>query len=351
MAGRLDAALPKFCFQRRLFLWCLEENLLFRTFSGLLIFGVSLVSGSLVSQAAEKAVYPVVVEHKLGTTTILAEPQRIVTLGWNGEDAVLSLGIKPIAMPRYGSFPRGIFPWNVERLGAAKPQLLSGDLDFEAIAALRPDLILGVYSGISELEWKRLSTIAPTVVYRSGPWAADWREVMMQTGLALGVPDQAEQLMLETDAFLQRIGEDHPVLQGKTFTFGTFFPGSNSLVVYLPNDPRVAALVGLGLKPSAGVEQLAQNNPTETSASVSLEQVGEMDADILVMWYRDGAREAAEAQPLFQTLGVVKRGGYVALDDPISVWSTSALSVLSIPYGFSRFVPRLAEAAAKAEER
>ncbi|MCD4514291.1 iron-siderophore ABC transporter substrate-binding protein [Brucella pseudogrignonensis] len=324
---------------------------MFRALSGLLIFGVSLVSGSLVSQAAEKAVYPVVVEHKLGTTTIPEEPQRIVTLGWNGEDAVLSLGIKPIAMPRYGSFPTGIFPWNEELLGTAKPQLLSGDLDFEDLAALRPDLILGVYSGISELEWKRLSKIAPTVVYRSGPWAADWREVMIQTGLALGVPDQAEQLLLETDSFLRKLGEDHPVLQGKTFTFGTFFPGANSLVVYLPNDPRVAALIRLGLKPSSGVERLAKDNATETSVSVSLEQIGEIDADILIMWYREGARDAAEAQPLFQTLGVVKRGSYVALDDPVSVWSTSALSVLSIPYGFSRFIPRLAEAAAAAKER
>lgn len=40
-----------------------------------------------------------------------------------------------------------------------------------------------------------------------------------------------------------------------------------------------------------------------------------------------------------------------ALDDPISVWSTSALSVLSIPYGFPKFVPRLAEAARKAEQQ
>lgn len=295
--------------------------------------------------------FPVVIDHAFGSTKVATKPQRIVTLGWNGEDAVLSLGMKPIAMTRYGSFPTGIFPWNEELIGAATPQLLSGALDFEAIAALRPDLILGVYSGISELEWRRLSTIAPTVVYRSGPWAADWREVMVQTGLVLGVPDQAEQLLLETDSFLRKLGEDHPVLQGKTFTFGTFFPGSNNLVVYLPNDPRVAALIGLGLKPSSGVERLAKENPAETSASVSLERIGAIDADILIMWYQDGAREGAEAQPLFQTLGVVKRGGYVALDDPISVWSTSALSVLSIPYGFPRFVPKLAEAAATAEGR
>lgn len=303
-------------------------------------------------QAAVKSEeFPREIAHAFGRTRILHAPVRIVTLGWSGEDAVLALGRTPVAMPRYSNFPNGIFPWNEERLQTALPQLLSSYLDFEAIAALRPDLILGVYSGISELEWRRLSAIAPTVVYRSGPWAADWREVTIQTGHALGVPERAEQLLLETDEFLRKLSQDHPVLQGKTFTFGTFFPGSTNLVVYLPRDPRVSALVGLGLKPSPGVQRLVQEDPTKTSTSVSLEQIGEMDADILIMWYQEGAREAAEAQPLFQALNVVKRGGYVALDDPVSVWSTSALSILSIPYGFPRFLPKLAEAAAHAEAR
>src|SRR5690606_12018238 len=99
----------------------------------------------------------------------------------------------------------------------------------------------------------------------------------------------------------------------------------------------------------SGVAALAKANPSKISASVSLEEIGEIDADILIMWFGDGAREAFEAQPLFQTINAVKRGSYVALDDPVSVWSTSALSLLSIPYGFPQFVPRLAEAARKAE--
>lgn len=76
-----------------------------------------------------------------------------------------------------------------------------------------------------------------------------------------------------------------------------------------------------------------------------------IDADVLIMWYGEGARAAAQAQPLFAALSAVKRGSYVALDDPVAVWSTSALSVLSIPYSFPKFVPRLAEAARKATEQ
>lgn len=296
------------------------------------------------SQAAEGAGFPVVIEHALGVTTIPTQPQRIVTLGWSGEDAVLAFGIVPVAMTKYGSFPSGIFPWNEARLGGMKPTLLSGELDYERIAGLKPDLILGVYSGIDDVSWKRLSTIAPTVVYRSGPWLSDWREQMEMTGAALGRTDEARRQIDDTNAFLRDLGAKYPTLKGRTFAFGTYFAGSSGIVVYLPDDPRVEALAELGLKVPPGVEALGKASPGDFSVSVSLEEISAIDADILIMWYGPGARAAAEAQPLFSTLGAVKRGAYVALEDPVDVWSTSALSVLSVPYGFPKFVPRLAEA-------
>lgn len=298
---------------------------------------------------ADSENFPVSVQHALGTTVIATEPQRVVTLGWSGEDAILALGKVPVAMTGYKLFKSGVFPWNEPKLGETIPVLLSGgEVDYEQIAALKPDLILGVYSGINEVAWKRLSAIAPTVVYRSGPWMADWREQMELTGAALGRSEEATQLIDATNSFLRQLGAKHPDLKGKTFAFGTYFAGSNGIVVYLPEDPRVKALVELGLKVPAGIETLGSKHPGDFSISIGLEQISSIDADILIMWYGDGARAAAEAQPLFHTLGSVKRGAYVALDDPVDVWSTSALSVLSIPYGFPRFVPRLAEAAVRA---
>jgi len=313
------------------------------------IFIPLLLVHSVVAQS-EDATAILEVSHALGKTEILSEPKRIITLGWSGEDVVLALGAVPIAMTRYGTFPSGLFPWNEERLNGERSLLLSGDLNYEAIAALKPDIILGIYSGIDAIAYKRLSAIAPTVVYRSGPWQADWREQTEIIGEALGKPKEAKMLITKTQALLEGFGKEHPELQGKTFTFGSYIPGSSGIIVYLPSDPRVQALTKMGLNVSSGVEALAASVPDETSTSVSLENIGSIDADILIMWYGEGAREAAEAQPLFAALNAVKRGSYVALDDPVSVWSTSALSVLSIPYGFPTFVPRLAEAAHKAEQ-
>ncbi|KAA3509155.1 iron ABC transporter substrate-binding protein [Agrobacterium rosae] len=314
-----------------------------------LVFAMLVFAFATMANADDP--FPVTIKHALGSTTIPAKPQRIVTLGWSGEDVVIALGKIPVAMTRYGFFPSGMFPWDEERLSGSLPQLFEGETDYEAIAALRPDLIVAVLSGVDEVAWRRLSAIAPTVVYRSGPWRADWKEQTDIVGRALGKHEEAEQLQKNTTAYLQALGATHPELHGKTFTFATYFRGSNSIVVYLPSDPRVAALSVLGLTVSPRVADFSKANPSKTSVSISLEEIQAIDADLLIMWFGDGARQAAEAQPLFQTLGAVERGGYVALDDPVSVWSTSALSVLSIPYGFPKFVPRLAEAARKLEQK
>lgn len=295
--------------------------------------------------------FPRVIAHALGETQVPQAPVRVVSIGWNGEDVLLALGIVPVGMTRYDFFESGILPWVEERLGNSTPVLFSGEIEYEAIAALRPDLIVGIYSGIDKVGFRRLSAIAPTVVYRSGPWKADWREQAELIGEAIGKPEEARRLVEATTAELSAFAKAYPILRGKTLTFGTYFSGSSSIVVYLPADPRVMALTELGLRPSQGVSVLSAANPDLTSVSVSLENISDIDADILVMWYDDNSRSVLEKQPLFQSLNAVRGSSYVPLDDPVDVWSTSALSVLSIPYGFSRFVPRLAEAAAKAEAR
>lgn len=303
-----------------------------------------LVGCGVHSSAFADGVFPVVVKHALGSTAIKTSPKRIVTIGWSGEDSVLALGVTPIAMPRYTTFPSGIFPWNEGKLSGT-PTLLNFGMDYEAIAALKPDLILGVYSGLNAISYQRLSSIAPTVAYRSGPWRADWREQTTIIGEALGKQDEADKLVAGADDYLVDLGKSYPELAGKTFTFGTFFPGSGNLVIYLPSDPRVAALRLMGLELSPGVEALGKQYPDEFSTAVSLETLDSIDADILILWFGEGARASLATQPLFQALGSVRRGSYVALEDPVEVWATSALSVSSIPYGFQIFATRLADAA------
>ncbi|QRM56132.1 iron-siderophore ABC transporter substrate-binding protein [Sinorhizobium sp. BG8] len=296
--------------------------------------------------------FPASVDHAFGRTVVPRPPLRIVSAGFCDDDSLLALGCVPVAMVRRGMFESGIAPWCEPLLAGQNPVLLDGvTTDYETILGLEPDLIINVFSGMDALAYDRLSSIAPTIAYRSGPWRAGWREQTRQIGLALGRAEAAERLIDGTKASLSGFREQFPSLVGKSFTFGTYFAGSGSMVVYLPGETRVDWLVELGMRISPGVNALAQAHPGRSSLDVSLEQLEGVDADILVMWFEAGSREAIERQPLFRLFSPVRRGAYVALEDAVSVWSASWPSVLSIPYGFPRILPRLAQAAKISPER
>ena len=100
--------------------------------------------------AAKGGAFPVTVEHKFGATTVRSTPRRIAVVGLTEQDTVLALGSKPIATTEwYGKQPHAVWPWAREALGDAKPTVLSNadGFQFERIALLRPDLIIGTNAG------------------------------------------------------------------------------------------------------------------------------------------------------------------------------------------------------------
>lgn len=116
------------------------------------------------AQAADAA-FPVTIDHKFGSTTIEAEPTRVVSVGFNEHDVLLALGVVPVGLRDwYRDQPNGVWPWAQDELGGAEPEVLSSNsLTYEQIAALNPDLIVGVWSGMTDEEYELLSKLAPTV--------------------------------------------------------------------------------------------------------------------------------------------------------------------------------------------
>src|SRR5918994_7461467 len=115
--------------------------------------------------AAEAGALPVTIEYKFGSTSVEETPQRIVVAGLREQDSLLALGIVPAGTTEwYGNHPGAIFPWAEEALGEAKkPEVLSftDGIQYEKVAALAPDLILAVYSGLNQKDYDTLSKIAP----------------------------------------------------------------------------------------------------------------------------------------------------------------------------------------------
>lgn len=134
----------------------------------LVLGGCSFADGSrtddekLISTEVEPGALPVTVDHQYGSTTIEEAPERVVSVGLMEQDALLALGIAPVATTEWwGEKPGAIFDWASDDLGDRPlPEKLPGDkIQFEKIAALQPDLIVALYSGITEEGYKKLSAM------------------------------------------------------------------------------------------------------------------------------------------------------------------------------------------------
>lgn len=293
--------------------------------------------------------FPVTLEHAWGETTIPAEPKRVVTWGWGNEDAVIALGVMPVGIPfkSYGGGEDGIQPWVEDALNAAtdKPVVLSdaNEIPFEQIAALEPDLILAVYSGITEEQYSLLSAIAPTVAYSGDAWSTPWQEVTLTIGKALGRADEAQALVDETTAWLQSEVDKHPALKKITFASANDYDGS--MAVYAPLDARMKFLTDLGMTLDPTVAALAPNDGA-FYYSLSYELFDDLEGDIFVTYFEEqSALDTWLANSYAANYPPIANGGLAPLVGTEYVASVSPPTVLSLRWGFPTYLDVLAKAA------
>jgi iron complex transport system substrate-binding protein len=294
----------------------------------------------------------------LGTATIKAEPKRVVTWGWSAQDAVLALGVVPVAMPKntYGGNKDGVLPWDADqitKLGGSTPTLLSGgdtgQVPFEEIVAAKPDVILAPYSGLTQKDYDTLSKIAPVVAYPDKPWATTWQDQTTIIGKALGRSAQAAKLVDDTNSQVTALGAKYPVLKGKTFVYAAANQ-ADQLSVYRATDPRVQLLTQLGMVVSPSVKALDTKPDSSYFFSVSYENVSKIDTDMLVAYFDDqAAADKFASDPLIAAMPSVKSGAFAPIVGESFVMASSAPTVLSIPWMLSQYVPKLAAAAEKVQ--
>jgi iron complex transport system substrate-binding protein len=299
------------------------------------------------NDAPEAEAFPVTIQHKYGSTTIDSAPKRVVVAGLREQDALLALGLVPVATTEwYGKHPGAIFPWAKDELGDAKlPTVLdyTDGLEIEKIAAQRPDLILGIYSGMTRKEYETLSKIAPVVAQPEGEvdYGSSWQEETLITGEAVGKPKQAQQLVDKAEQQIAHAAAGHPEFKGETAANVSDYQG---IFVYGPQDVRTRMLEQLGFTyPDA----LRQAFPDEFGGQLSDEKVDALDVGALV-WFADGDRTVAELKnaPVYRDLRVRKEGRDIFIHTQDRVYeATSFPSVLSMPTLLKELVPRLAAAA------
>ncbi|WP_009480095.1 iron-siderophore ABC transporter substrate-binding protein [Rhodococcus sp. JVH1] len=295
--------------------------------------------------------FPVTLENTFGSTTLDAAPERIVTLGWNAQDVVYALGEAPVGMPKYmyGAEANGVMPWLQDRFDPSETTLLdtATSTPIEGVASLAPDVVLAPYEGFDQATYEKLSGIAPTVAYPDKAWQTTWQDQTTLVGQALGKSAEAEQLVAGLDDTLARTAAAHPEFAGKTISVINFDTDAATVNVYMPSDPRVQVLTQLGFTVSPGVQKLAAaNDPDKFFADISVENISDVDADVVVAFVPENTTVAAN--PAYANLGAIGRGTAVTLSDTKIISGLSQTSVLATPWVLDKLTPQLSEAATKA---
>ncbi|MDT7618566.1 MAG: iron-siderophore transport system substrate-binding protein [Pseudonocardiales bacterium] len=284
-----------------------------------------------VPAAPASGAFPVTFTHAFGSTTIPAEPKRVVAVGFNEADFVLALGVVPIGVRDFiGGYDEAKRPWARAALAGASPELVGGnDIDFEKVAALQPDLIMGVYSFMDRNAYDTLTKIAPTVAQPSADGAsATWQEQTRTTGKALGRAAEAEQVIADTEKKFADAKARYPQLAGKDVAFDLVVDG----VPYRlgADDLRSQVFQGLGITVPA------------TTATLSNETQSQLDKDAIVVI--GATREQMAGNAVFQGLKAVKAGKVVYTGDYDSEFAGAIGfgSPLSLPVAIDDIAPKLA---------
>lgn len=282
--------------------------------------------------------FPVTFEHKFGTTVIEQQPERVGTVDYNGADNILALGFQPVFVRYwYGETDNGLWSWAQDSL-TTEPVVIKGDIDFEAVANAKPDVIFAFWSGIDQSTYDKLSQIAPTIAVPAGmgDYAMPWDQQALTVGKALGKAAQAQAGIDSVKAKLAAYADQHPEWQGKTIAIGNRW--NDNVGAYTSHDIRPLLMAEMGFTVPAAIDNAIDGN--EFWVEFSMEDLSPMDADLL-MWVT-AANDFSNITeiPSHRFLNAVQEGREVFLGGQVT-GAFSFASLLSLDYAIDAMVPMI----------
>lgn len=257
------------------------------------------------------------VTHAMGETTIKGEPKRIVVLTNEGVEAVLAMGITPVGAVEAFTGDTW-YDHTATQLKDTKAVGTESEPSLEAIAALKPDLIIGNKMR-QEKVYDQLSKIAPTVFAET--LRGDWQENFKLYSKAINKEEVGQEKL---DAYNNRIEELKTSLGDKT-------QQKVSMVRFMAGDVRIYhkdSFSGVILEQLGFARPADQDLPDFAEKGVTKERIPAMDGDILFYFtYETGDKEASKLEeewindPLFQNLEVAKAKKVFKVDD--TIWNTA----------------------------
>ncbi|MFD9905285.1 iron-siderophore ABC transporter substrate-binding protein [Streptomyces sp. NPDC059063] len=307
-------------------------------------------AGSDNNAPAAAGKFPVTVEHAFGSTKVSKAPQRVVTVGYTDDQAVLAFGVKPVGMTDQYPNPAGKkpdintqWPWVKDKWGDTRPEVImkNGDSgpNYEKIAALRPDLIIAVYSEIDKAAYDKLSKIAPTVARTKGekePFSAPWQDNALHIGKALGQADKAEKLVKGIQTKLDTAKKDHPAFGKDTAVALSWY--KDSVAPFTSTDVRGRLVTGIGFKYQTKIDKVAGG---KFFTVLSPERIDLVNTDRIFVINDKADTDALKKSELFKNLDAVKKNKVSYLLDSEGPAVGAAMSqgtLLSLPYAIDELV-------------
>ncbi|MGH4033493.1 iron-siderophore ABC transporter substrate-binding protein [Actinomycetota bacterium Odt1-20B] len=303
-------------------------------------------TGDAPGGAVTKGSFPAKVSTKFGDITVKKQPRRVVALGWGDAETALALGVQPVGASDWLDFGgNGVGPWAKGLYDKSPKKIGTLEPEYEKIAALQPDLILDTKSSGDQKRYDTLSKIAPTVGVPKGgdQYLTDWQDQTAMVADALGLRGKGQELIKKTRAKFADVAEKHPEFKGRSVTSGS--RTSTGYGAYVRGSGRVDFLERLGFKNNPWVEK---QGGTSFFVNVSRENVGEMNADLLVVEPIGMSAADITGDPLFKKIPAAQAGHDVVFapkSPSANAFATD--SVLSVNYALDEVVPQFAEALKK----
>ncbi|MEQ3552975.1 ABC transporter substrate-binding protein [Pseudonocardia nematodicida] len=301
--------------------------------------------GSGLLPAAEGTTqYPLTLTTWAGESVLEQRPERIAVVGFSPNlDAVEALEATPV----YTMGEESEWPWRdqawMSQIELVDTATRRDPINFEGIASTNPDLIIATNYVQDEVDFERLSSIAPVLENPTQVQGdqISWQDTQRMIGEALDLSAASDTAITEAEQAIDRVAQEHPEYADRTITIATDYTQSGIDYYTVAGGTAEGVVTRMGFTPNP----LAENFTSE--AGVADEQIGQLDADVLVVFYTDpAAKDAREAAPLFQALPPVAEGRYigVTIDDPDSsmTWVLRrGASATSLPWTVDALADRI----------
>ncbi|MCJ2147025.1 iron-siderophore ABC transporter substrate-binding protein [Bacillus sp. B19-2] len=268
----------------------------------------------------------ITVKHAMGTEDqIPANPKRVVVLTNEGTEALLKLGIKPVGAVKSWTGD----PWynHIKNdMKGVKVVGLEGEPNIEAIAELKPDLIIGNKMRQEKI-YDKLEKIAPTVF--SETLRGEWKDNFSLYAKAVNKEEKGKEILKDFDKKVSELSDKLGEQKKKRVSVVRFMAGQ-SRIYYKDSFPGII-LQQLGFNfPEKQEKLFAKQDDKFAFMTENKESIPEMDGDVLFYFTYKPAESKKDAEtwqndwtsdPLWKKLNAVKTGNAHEVDD--AIWTTA----------------------------